>query len=103
MRPADDVPETPDDDHLANGINASQDWSLDYLGNWSAFAEDTDGSDGSFGVSDDEQTRAHDDANQLGGITGSLVQDHDYDPNGILTSKHPTATPADGSRHTYDA
>jgi RHS repeat-associated protein len=80
--------------------NLSQDWTLDQLGNWSEF-EQGDGSTATL-----EQTRAHNEANEVGVIgatTGTNWVDPAHDAAGNMTTIPQPKNLAAGYSAKYDA
>jgi RHS repeat-associated protein len=80
--------------------NLSQDWTLDQLGNWSEF-EQGDGS-----IATLEQTRAHNEANEVGVIgatTGTNWVDPAHDAAGNMTTIPQPKNLAAGYSAKYDA
>ncbi|MFT3784787.1 MAG: hypothetical protein QM770_01305 [Tepidisphaeraceae bacterium] len=79
----------------------SQDWTgLDALGNWAGFSQDSNG-DASGGVL--SQTRTHNAANEITGITGGSWATTGYDAAGNMTSMPMAGNETVGITATYDA
>jgi len=79
-----------------------QQWSLDYVGNWSAFNQDDDG-DGTFDL---EQTRTASPVNEITNIaatTGPTWTTPQYDRAGNTTRFPKPATPTESFTAVYDA
>jgi len=79
-----------------------QQWSLDYVGNWSAFNQDDDG-DGTFDL---EQTRTANPVNEITNIAatiGPTWTTPQYDPAGNTTSFPKPAAPTESFTAIYDA
>jgi len=70
---------------------AYQDWSLDSLGNWESFTD-----------SGGTETRTHNDANEITGITDGGVAPT-YDAAGNMISGPNPANPSERLHYTYDA
>lgn len=79
-----------------------QQWSLDYVGNWSCFKQDNNGS-GSFGL---QQTRTANPVNEItniGATTGPVWTTPQYDPAGNTTNFPQPADPTKSFTAVYDA
>lgn len=79
-----------------------QDWSLDPLGNWSGFNEDSNGN----GTNDLAQSRTSNVVNELTNITetaGPAWATPAYDPTGNMTTVPKPADPTGTFTATYDA
>ena len=74
-----------------------QDWGLDATGNWEGFNQDLDGD----GTNDLEQTREHNEANEVTSAGGWASPAHDRVGN--MTSMPKPASPADALGAKYDA
>ncbi len=74
-----------------------QDWGLDATGNWEGFNQDDDGD----GTNDLEQTREHNEANEVTSASDWASSAHDRVGN--MTSMPKPASPADALGAKYDA
>lgn len=91
----------------------SEKWTLDLLGNWKTFAQDTD-DDGTYepsGSPDESEDRTHNRANEVDDITVgptsggvNVTLNHTYDKNGNMTKARRTVgQQVTDVVHTYDA
>jgi hypothetical protein len=85
-----------------NTLSAQQKWTLEALGNWQDFDEDTDG-DGTFDL---DQSRSHNLANEITDITetaGPAWATPGHDKAGNMTTIPQPADPANSYTASYDA
>ena len=85
---------------VSAGATFAQDWDLDPLGNWDGFQQDDNG-DGSSGW-DLDQTRTHNDVNEITGITGGGWVTPTHDAAGNMT-KLPQPDTTGGPTQSFDA
>jgi len=90
-------------DGTRSSINAdtetfNQSWGLDALGNWVSFNEDSDGD----GTDETSESRTHNAANEVTGITGGASSTPNHDAVGNMTS---VSQPGETTVYTavYDA
>ncbi|MEM6258477.1 MAG: RHS repeat-associated core domain-containing protein [Planctomycetota bacterium] len=83
-------------------LSFEQDWSLDQVANWTSFDQDDTGN----GTDDLVQTRTHNKANEITGITnttGSVWSAPVYENAGNTTKMPKPEAPGSGFTATYDA
>ncbi|MEM1026511.1 MAG: LamG-like jellyroll fold domain-containing protein [Planctomycetota bacterium] len=90
----------PAADAIQTGTDTfSQDWSLNALGSWDQLTQDDDGD----GTADLSQTRTHNAANEVTGISGGGWTTPAHDDAGNLTTLPVPGNPTAGYTAIYDA
>ena len=87
--------------------NFQQVWTLDQLGNWTEFKQDTDGNSSYTGSTDLDQDRSHNAVNELSTISNAMGQtdwpDASHDEAGNMTTLPQVRVPTSSWTAKYDA